>query len=520
MPPNLLRRPAFFWIATGGVVMLLAAAASFVHQLREVQLQAEHNFSSRTALVQKFVTLNLDKLEVMSLLLRQHYHAPPAPGATALPATQPHGALWEIQLPLVLPGTDEGDAQRMAVVTGPMPQQPTQQQQQQQREILAAAAMAPQIRSAFKYDPDVFRLYYLSAQKFLYLASRSGDEHVHFSEALYQRRYWSAAGPANNPARRTVLHGPYPDAGGLGMVVTFAQPVHDGDRFLGIVALDLGVDKLQRLTTVGHSAGSSLLIDASEGLVTSAADMTPGQPVRAPLPDGTLRWQKDSDGTRWLHSQVAKDDLSLVHRLTRNTLYAAAAARSVDTWIIVLLSGGLFVLALRLRRAVSEVQRLTQIDPLTQVLNRRGLQQQSRALLALARRKRLAVALAIYDIDHFKKINDTYGHPIGDEVLKQLGKNLQAGLRKSDLFCRWGGEEFVLLMVLDVPENASVVAERMRQIAQQARIPTDGSGITLSAGVVVLADGESIDAAVTRADQHLYAAKAAGRNRIVFGGAN
>lgn len=517
MPPNLLRRPAFFWIATGGVVMLLAAAASFVHQLREVQLQAEHNFSSRTALVQKFVTLNLDKLEVMSLLLRQHYHAPPAPGATALPATQPHGALWEIQLPLVLPGTDEGDAQRTAVVTGPMPQQPSPQQQ---REILAAAAMAPQIRSAFKYDPDVFRLYYLSAQKFLYLASRSGDEHVHFSEALYQRRYWSAAGPGNNPARRTVLHGPYPDAGGLGMVVTFAQPVHDGDRFLGIVALDLGVDKLQRLTTVGRSAGSSLLIDASEGLVTSAADMTPGQPVRAPLPDGTLRWQKDSDGTRWLHSQVAKDDLSLVHRLPRNTLYAAAAARSVDTWIILLLSGGLFVLALRLRRAVSEVQRLTQIDPLTQVLNRRGLQQQSRALLALARRKRLAVALAIYDIDHFKKINDTYGHPIGDEVLKQLGKNLQAGLRKSDLFCRWGGEEFVLLMVLDVPENASVVAERMRQIAQQARIPTDGSGITLSAGVVVLADGESIDAAVTRADQHLYAAKAAGRNRIVFGGAN
>ncbi len=497
--------------------MLLAAAASFVHQLREVQLQAEHNCSSRTALVQKFVTLNLDKLEVMSLLLRQHYHAPPAPGATAPPATQPHGALWEMQLPLVLPGTDEGDAQRTAVVTGPMPQQPSPQQQ---REILAAAAMAPQIRSAFKYDPDVFRLYYLSAQQFLYLASKSGDEHLHFSADLYQRRYWRAAGPAANPGRRTVLHGPYPDAGGLGMVVTFAQPVYDGDCFLGIVALDLGVDKLARLTTVGRSAGSSLLLDASEGLVTSAADTTPGQPVRAPLPDGTLRWQKDSDGTRWLHSQVAKDDLSLVHRLTRNTLYAAAAARSVDTWIIVLLSGGLFVLALRLRRAVSEVQRLTQIDPLTQVLNRRGLQQRAQAVLALARRKQLPVALAIYDIDHFKKINDTYGHPIGDEVLKQLGRHLQAGLRRSDLFCRWGGEEFVLLMVLEHPDDAPLVAERMRQIAQQSCIPSDGSAIILSAGVVVLAEGESIDAAVTRADQHHYAAKAAGRNRIVFGGPN
>lgn len=510
--------PALFWILAGGALLLAAAVLSFLHQLREVRTEVENTFSSRNALVEKFVALNQDKLEVMTLLLRARYEAAPA-GSLALPP-QADPAIWQIAVPLggpmeVAPAASgaaaTARAEGQAVVSGttvlPL-------SAQQQREIVAAIHMAPQIRSAFRHDPDVFRLYYLSVQNFLYLAQKAGMETFRFSASMYERGYWLASTRRANPTRRMVLYGPYEDLGGRGQVVTFAQPVYEGDTFLGVVALDLGVEALQRLTNVGSGVGDTLMLDARSRLLAGQGPLKPGQVLRPPLSFKVIDWHEDDGHTLWLSSPLVEQDLWLVHQLPLAELYRAAALRSLDTWAILLLSGGLFVLALRLRRAVAEVMRLTQIDPLTQVLNRRGFYDHARPLLALARRKRLVAALAVFDIDHFKKINDTHGHAVGDLTLQHLGRHLLAALRTGDLFCRWGGEEFVLLVLLDHSEQALPVVERMRQQVQRERVP-DGPAITLSAGLVRVAEDESLDAAVARADELLYQAKAGGRDRIV-----
>ena len=511
-----MNRNFSLWVPLGALLMAAAAAASFVHQIDEVRQEARGTFASRNALVQKYVTLTKAELEVMSLLLQQAYDAPAAPATQALlqPGLHAHDDVWELRLPLERDAAGHG----AAVVTGPSA---LPLSAQQSREIVAVANMAPQVRTTFKYFPDVYRLFYVSADRFLYLASNGNQEHVHFSPDLYQRGYWLAGAPERNPEGRSFLYGPYEDAGGRGTVVTFVQPVYDQRQFIGVLGLDLGVDKLQQLATVGHAAGDSLLIGDDDRVIWGPASgsSAPDRVVRAPAVRGGADWQHDVHGISWLSNAVGKDGLWLVHRLERGELLRAAAYRSADTWLILLLSGGFMVLALRLRRALNEVERLTEIDPLTQLLNRRGFYHKVRTLLPVMQRRHCALAVVVFDIDHFKKINDVHGHAMGDEVLKALGAQLTQALRASDVLCRWGGEEFVALLVVNPSDDAATVAtaiaQRLREQGGTTRIGPDGPAITLSGGLARLREGEEVDSAIARADACLYRAKEGGRNQLV-----
>jgi diguanylate cyclase (GGDEF)-like protein len=116
------------------------------------------------------------------------------------------------------------------------------------------------------------------------------------------------------------------------------------------------------------------------------------------------------------------------------------------------------------------------------------------------------------DIDHFKKVNDEYGHPVGDEVIRRLASSLQGGVRSTDLVCRWGGEEFILLIGANI-ERASATSTRLcREIDSPgfARVP-----VTASFGVASVAgDVENVQDLINRADEALYASKNSGRNRV------
>lgn len=117
------------------------------------------------------------------------------------------------------------------------------------------------------------------------------------------------------------------------------------------------------------------------------------------------------------------------------------------------------------------------------------------------------------DIDHFKKVNDTYGHSIGDEVLIQLSRILSKSIRKVDILFRWGGEEFLILMPNIEGEEAYKAAERLRKTIQDARFVKD-IPIRASFGVTQLQDADTLDALVKRADKAQYKAKASGRNNV------
>jgi diguanylate cyclase (GGDEF)-like protein len=175
-----------------------------------------------------------------------------------------------------------------------------------------------------------------------------------------------------------------------------------------------------------------------------------------------------------------------------------------------------------LREALQKIEVIAAYDELTGVCNRRSIRE-----ILLKERKRCdrngqALCVAMIDADHFKHINDRYGHAAGDEVLRTLGRVLRASLRDTDAVGRYGGEEFLVVLPVADAAQAATPLERIRSAVAAARfkaLPAELQA-TVSIGVAEYRRGEDADEAVKRADAAVYAAKAQGRNRIVWAAAD
>jgi len=168
------------------------------------------------------------------------------------------------------------------------------------------------------------------------------------------------------------------------------------------------------------------------------------------------------------------------------------------------------------RDLVLERDRLARVDALTNLANRRGAEEAMNRMVSRANRDGSPLSLAILDVDHFKRVNDTFGHAAGDEVLRALAVVLQRTVREGDMAARWGGEEFLALLPTAALEGAQIVAERVRVGVENAALPGIGR-VTLSAGVAQLRPNEKALDLVGRADEALYRAKMQGRNRVMTG---
>ena len=156
-------------------------------------------------------------------------------------------------------------------------------------------------------------------------------------------------------------------------------------------------------------------------------------------------------------------------------------------------------------------------DPLTGALNRRGFEVACRRELARAQRQGQGVALAHIDLDDFKRVNDRLGHQTGDQVLIGLVGFLQQAMRPSDVLCRFGGEEFVLMLPDTLLDDAVLAVQRFLDGFSRQVLPRVGCTLTFSAGVVYLSGEESLEAALRRADMATYAAKRNGKRCVVSG---
>ncbi len=165
-----------------------------------------------------------------------------------------------------------------------------------------------------------------------------------------------------------------------------------------------------------------------------------------------------------------------------------------------------------LHKRIGKLSLLAHTDPLTGLLNRRGIYESIELILS----KSNQVAAIMIDIDHFKRVNDTYGHNVGDDVIRLLAKNIKQGARESDLICRTGGEEFLALLPDTDMTQAADIAERLRKKVEKMPLPIP-ENITISLGVTCFIPGmEQIDSVLKIADDALYQAKHEGRNRVVI----
>jgi two-component system cell cycle response regulator len=164
-----------------------------------------------------------------------------------------------------------------------------------------------------------------------------------------------------------------------------------------------------------------------------------------------------------------------------------------------------------------EIYRLTTVDGLTQIFNKRYFAEALDREIARASRYRRELSLVMFDLDHFKDVNDTHGHLAGDSVLKTLAHTIKTRIRTEDIFARYGGEEFAIILPEIEGHNAHQFAEKIRRIVETTEFRFEGTKIpvTISMGVATLDLEEPAAAAlIKRADERLYEAKSAGRNCV------
>lgn len=220
----------------------------------------------------------------------------------------------------------------------------------------------------------------------------------------------------------------------------------------------------------------------------------------------TLVWAVASVTTLWL-----------VHL---SLLYFAMQQSAIMTPLLVLLVGWATHAAYeyaRLRQRAMDAEAEADLDSLTGLMIRRALVRSFRRDLASARRHNRPLTVAVLDLDHFKSVNDTYGHMMGDMVLKTFAEVMRQSLRGSDLAGRWGGEEFVIVLPDTDAAGALIVLEKIRRAIWEERFPTPAHSlsVTMSAGVAQYVGGNtSVEDLIHAADTALYEAKESGRNRI------
>jgi len=174
----------------------------------------------------------------------------------------------------------------------------------------------------------------------------------------------------------------------------------------------------------------------------------------------------------------------------------------------------------KLADTLDQVQRLASRDELTRALNRRALIAALESERSRAERSGAPFCIAMIDLDHFKQVNDSYGHAAGDAVLRSFADTVHEAMRMTDVFGRYGGEEFLMILVGTPPQTALEAVERIRLAvaARDWRALAPDARVTISAGIAGFRKGETVELLLHRADQALYQAKNTGRNRTVVEG--
>ncbi len=312
----------------------------------------------------------------------------------------------------------------------------------------------------------------------------------------------------------------------------------DGNIIGGIAAgIDLGFIQ-EWLSTYDIEEGGSLTILDQSGMLFARVPATPeeiGQkhndPVfqhihNANLSHTTLTATSPIDSKNRIYALsktegfpfyvvVGLDESSALRDWWRRAFQIAAGFASLSLFLFFLVRSHFKVIKQR-----EVMHRLATIDELTGIANRRSFFDAGNIEVKRAHRYEQPLSILMLDIDHFKLINDAWGHPVGDTVLKNLSRTLVQSLRGQDLVGRIGGEEFAVILPETDASQAKVVAETLRNVIEQFRsdLPNCTAGVkfTVSIGVASrLGDDDSLDALMGRADRALYQAKQAGRNRVV-----
>jgi diguanylate cyclase len=225
--------------------------------------------------------------------------------------------------------------------------------------------------------------------------------------------------------------------------------------------------------------------------------------------------EKMLEAIKRIHKVTSKESLQeVVNKVAQNTQAMNEASHKFNHNLSTL-SDELHTL----KKSFAKVKEAALTDSLTQILNRRGFESQYQKEVASARERSSPLSLLLIDVDHFKKFNDTYGHLVGDEVLKFIALSCKKRIRPTDTVARFGGEEFIVILPNTHSEQAFKIAEALRMVFEKTKLqrkeePKDLGKLTVSIGIAILQKDDNFDSIFERADKALYLAKEKGRNCI------
>ncbi len=366
-------------------------------------------------------------------------------------------------------------------------------------------------------EPAIEWAYIISSDKFIYLTPRVGVEQFHVSDSVYESAMWKSMNGENNPERESKLFAPYSDAAGKGIMLTMSSPLYDSeDVFRGVIAIDVSVRNVIEMLSIGLDTGQSMLIDEEGNVVNDKGEIfTQTDFTEVLVSKIDANFHEDEEGYQILHT-LLDEELYISHSFTHSELNQKAMLNSLPTWGAWLIVYALILTAYFNHRAAVKNHNLMIKDSLTGILNRRGLALELDAALEQLESVGRHYAVMIADIDFFKRVNDKYGHDIGDVVIQTTAKQLQQSLREDSILSRWGGEEFLVVVPNVEPSAAEQIAERLRGNIEATSFPQLDEALTISVGATIESKSKAFNDAIKRADAALYQAKEGGRNQVRF----
>ncbi len=410
-------------------------------------------------------------------------------------------------------------------------------------EVNLALHLNKDFSSIYNKLPDVAWVYYTSKNDFINIYPFVPSADFSFSEVLQAEQFYTCVLPENNPLRESVWTPVYLDHAGKGLMVTLSSPIYWGNVFMGAVSLDLTNNMLSEIIESPYetyiidetdsviAAGPSIRFEEEniklDALLQSSQDeLQKLKEVRSggitqlgmyfiyPVSFQNAPWKMFVRVPIW-HTvgQAVLYTLptSIICALLLMTFYEVEKRRKTE---------------LQLKTSLQELtsyqtllENAAKYDFLTATVNRRGLIDIYNKNIETDRKAKGSVFFIMGDIDCFKQFNDTFGHAAGDKVLKEIAAIMLSNTKKDDVVCRWGGEEFVVMLLGRTREEALLIAESIRKEIETAVIPWDNAvqlRATMTFGLAEHALNESMMDSISRADEALYTGKMNGRNQVVL----
>jgi diguanylate cyclase (GGDEF)-like protein len=390
--------------------------------------------------------------------------------------------------------------------------------------------------------PDILCLKYISDKDFVNRYPFVPSSEFKFTKNLKKEFFFKTASPEIDTGRLPVWSPVYLNQEKQELIVTYSVPIYNIDKFIGVVAIDFTNFNFSRMI---DSKYESYLVDNNNMVIAAGYGSELNNQV---ISLGKLLTINDftvSSMKRIARNEVKQIGSYYVYavrfsnapwRLFFRVPAGIIIFQSLITTLPIMLICLFLLLALKevekrrnaerlLKSSINELksyqtllESAAKMDFLTTTYNRRGLKEKLKEHVSLRKGNGKLLALLIADIDYFKQYNDTYGHSAGDEVLIKTADIMKKNVNKNGIVCRWGGEEFLILLLYKTYEEALNTAEQIRQDIEAADIKLDNSAsfhITITIGVAEYKEEETFEECVSKADKALYEGKELGRNRVV-----